>query len=51
MYTYEIKMAGKKPIWLVYAVVNTAAGNGLYLKGYLNENDLKELDTKNMQPL
>lgn len=50
LYTYELKFAGKKPIWLAYGCVYTPKGNGIYLKAYLNEKDLTELDVKNDGP-
>ena len=50
LFTYEIKMNGKKPFWIAYACVYTPKGNGIYLKAYLNEKDMAELDIKNDGP-
>ncbi len=50
MSTYEIKMKGKRPWWLVYSTVSTPKGNGIYLKAYFIEEDLSELEKKNTTP-
>lgn len=50
LYIYEIKMAGKRPFWLAYACVYTPKGNGIYLKAFLDEKDLSELEIKNDGP-
>ncbi len=35
VYQYEIKMPGKKPIWVMIGTINSAKANGIYLKGTL----------------
>ncbi|HPH86584.1 MAG TPA: hypothetical protein PLC48_14035, partial [Ferruginibacter sp.] len=40
LYAYEIKMPAKRPIWLMYATIRHSSGNGIFLKGFINEKDL-----------
>lgn len=43
---YEFRMAGRKTAWMLYAAMNSETGNGLFLKVFLSEKDIKEESSK-----
>lgn len=50
LYTYEIRMTGKRAAWLKYACMKSEIGNAIYLKIYLNEKDMIDDEAGKNEP-
>lgn len=42
VYTYEIRIPGRRTAWMMYATMKSPLGNSIYLKIYLSEKLLRE---------